>query len=55
MGCSFGGLTADYCAASPDTAEPRSDVAIFMPVTLRWATVWKYLFYIMNITTPVAA
>jgi hypothetical protein len=23
MGCSFGGLAADYCAASPDAAEPR--------------------------------
>src|SRR5438132_11047273 len=54
MGCSFGGLTADDCAASPDAAEPGADVAIFVPVTLGWANTSKYLFYMTNTKWPIA-
>src|ERR1700687_1338335 len=48
MGCSFGGLTADHCAASPDAAEPGEDVAIFVPMTSNRAMLCKLMFYISN-------
>jgi hypothetical protein len=51
MGCSFGGLAADDCAASPATAEPGQDVAIFMPMASKWAMSFKYLFYFRNFNT----
>jgi hypothetical protein len=53
MGCSFGGWTADYFAASPDAAEPGQDVAIFVPMTAYWADHINMLFYINNIPARV--
>src|SRR4030088_906361 len=54
MGCSFGGLTADYCAASPDAAEPRQDVAIFVPMTSKRAWLHKLLYYKCNLIRSAA-
>jgi hypothetical protein len=49
MGCSFGGLTADHCAASPDAAEPGEDVAIFVPMTSKRALLRKLMSLISNL------
>jgi hypothetical protein len=49
MGCSFGGLTADDCAASPDAAEPGEDVAIFVPMIAKRAMSRKFMSYISNL------